>query len=320
MTEDQIFNDDIDPCPDPEILQEYASDQIDDEFVQSIVEAHLQFCPRCGNKVRRLRSGDSPEDFLRAQADLFRRMAAEARRAETDGPLPGTLWRAVPESEEDLYGPLLLVIEVGVGDEGNDVKVVEVSEDIDEAMNTDIIVAPEESGLDFRFMARGGNCFETKRNNLKNYVGGLTEILTLKIIKFCQRTQSLDADIPLSEYGLFKDTQGSRLMLRKGVLSGLFPNGDDDPRLFRERESKDKFAYLKQDSEKDEDGETSEATTSDKVIKLRAPQQSISRIFLQVAAVIIAVVATWLLSQMMSQEATKQLRAQYEKDRQKLER
>ena len=233
MTEEERPNNELDPCPEDELLRDYALNQVDEQLVQSVVEAHLQFCVSCNSKVKRLRSGQSSEDFLKAQADHFRERAAAVRRGLQDGARPGSLWRAVPDlfaEEEPPYAPLLIVLGTDSGPDGRYVRVAEVSEDIEQAIHTDLILNPDESGLSFLCMIRSENIFETGYESLERWVGQLPPMLIRRVLWFCGSPGSLDEKVPLSEYVFLKDSERTTFMQRRKVTSGLLVTSDEDPR------------------------------------------------------------------------------------------
>jgi hypothetical protein len=159
----------------------------------------------------------------------------------SEGPQPGTIWRTVPASNMDLFGPLVFII---TGDGPDSVRVAEVSEDIEHALENDMVLEPRQSGIVFRFMVRAGNVFSMNPDKLTDYAGRLSPSRTEAVIEFCRVGDRFDDNIPLSEYIFFRDSQGSELMHRRGVVSGTLLIGDDDPRLKFLEESKARTAYL----------------------------------------------------------------------------
>ncbi len=319
MSEEKRTNHDIEPCPDEDLWKEFVKNEIQDKSIRSILEAHIQFCASCNMNVKKLRLESLTQDIFSLQVERFKELSTKALSARMDGPKPGTLWRAVPKSEDDIFGPLLLVIESETGDKTETVRVAPISEEISQAIETDIIIEPDESGLSFTFMVRAGNVIETHKKYLKTYVGGLTKSLTLKIVKFCQKTQTFDDDIPLTDYQFLKDAKGNELMKRRGILSGMLVTSNDDPRILLDLKTKDQLDYLVQDSNTPHKTDDTANAQQDHLFRYKTDEISLGRVLLQVAAVMVAVAATWLLSQMIHKQSSEQLIAQHEQNRKKLE-
>jgi hypothetical protein len=174
----------MDPCPDEETLRLYADGKIDDDAVESIVECHLEFCASCRAAVSRLRaSKDNYDVQVKRIAKHLMERQAELDRNRARGPLPGTIWRAMPDDDDHLFGPLLLVLSADT--ERGEIKVAEVSEDLAQAGLSDLILQPQESGLRFVFMVRGSNTRIIPSGQLKVFAGRLNDQLTQDVVKFC---------------------------------------------------------------------------------------------------------------------------------------
>jgi len=133
-------------------------------------------------------------------------------------------------------------------DENNDkrdiVRVAEISEDILQAIETDMILEPKQSGLSFRCMVRTGNIFFTNKNHLKTFAGRLSPSLTTTVVIFCKAQSFFNDNVQLSEYMFVRDRNGNKLMRRRGVTSGMPVTKDDDSRLNFLEESKQRCSYL----------------------------------------------------------------------------
>ena len=134
-------------------------------------------------------------------------------------------------------------------DETGIVRVVEISEDIPQAIETDMILQPTESGLSFRCMVRTGNIFFTDKKNLKTFAGRLSPSLTTTVVRFCKTQYHFNDKVPLSEYVFIRDQEGNELMSRRGVTSGMLVTKDDDSRLNFLEQSKQRCSYLHYDQE-----------------------------------------------------------------------
>ena len=195
------------------------------------------------------------------------------------------MWRTVPESENDPFGPLVLVIDRQEAKEGATLTVAEVSEDIAQAIHTDMVLEPKESGLRFRCMVRTENIFTTSPDRLTLFAGTLSQALMDKVSGFCKDAERFDENIPLSKFVFLKDSQGTELMRRQGITSGMLVTDEDDPRLEFLQLSKERCSYLSGKS-------ATTGKSGSKVITLPFRKPFLKTI-MALAAVLATVVVTW---------------------------
>jgi hypothetical protein len=286
MTQENQDINSLDPCPPEDFLRAYATGSLKDKALQSVILSHLEFCPSCQQKVREFKRAVSPDDdpiAKRAQALRERQLAQQ--RAVAQGPTPGTIWRTVPESEKDPFGPLVLVIDRQEAKDGAALTVAEVSEEIGQAIHTDMVLDPKESGLRFRCMVRTGNIFKVSPDRLTLFAGVLSQALMDKVSGFCKDAERFDENIPLSKFVFLKDSQGTELMRRRGITSGMLVTEEDDPRLEFLQLSKQRCSYLSGKS-------TATSKSGSKVIPLPLRKPFLKTI-MALAAVLATVVVTW---------------------------
>ena len=175
---------DIDPCPDDEVLLEHVRGELRDEAVRNVVTCHLEYCSSCRARFFRFQEDEEGEEaVVKGIVGRLIELQAELKRNQAQGPIPGTLWRAVPETDAELFGPLLLVLS---GDrESAEIQVAEVSEELSEADHTDLILQSEESGLRFVCMVRSSKTFWINPANLKAFAGRLSPPLAQQVVQFC---------------------------------------------------------------------------------------------------------------------------------------
>ncbi len=235
----------LDPCPPEEFLREYAAGTLKDKALHSVILSHLEFCPSCKQQVREFkRSASSDGDAIAKWAQALRERQLAQQRAVAQGPTPGTIWRTVPESEKDPFGPLVLAIGVQEAKDGATLTVAEVSEEIVQAIHTDMVLDPKESGLRFRCMIRAGNTFTTSPDRLTFFAGALSQALMDEVSDFLRDAEHFDENIPLSKFVFLKDSQGTELMHRGGITSGILVTDESDPRLEFLELSKERCSYL----------------------------------------------------------------------------
>jgi len=181
------------------------------------------------------------DDAIKVFAEKLKQQQERLVVERWRGPQPGAIWRTVPESDEELLGPMVIVIQVN---ESGSLSVAEISEDIAQAIHTDMVLEPQASGLRFRFMIRAGNIFEAAAEYLKTFAGQLPSALTNKIIEFSGSAETFDSEIPLSKYKFGHDADGTVLMHRKGITSGMLVTQENDPRLSFLDSSKHRCSYL----------------------------------------------------------------------------
>ncbi len=245
MTEDNPNIDELDPCIPEDYLKDFALGKLRGEPEEAVIEGHVELCTECGAKVRRfLQLKNSPEESIQRQVSILRRRQEALRNQQDIRPRPGTIWRTVPQREVDLFGPLVVVLIPPPDSYGNLLTVAEVSEDIPQAIETDMILDPAQSGLKFRCMVRAGNIFEIDPENLKEFLGELLPRTAEKVQKFCELGEKFDDDLPLSEIVFLLDSQGNELMRRRGVISGVVASGGNAPRLATVEDSKARCASL----------------------------------------------------------------------------
>jgi hypothetical protein len=245
MTEDKSNIGDLDPCIPEDYLKDFAAGTLKGQPEEGAIEAHVELCPKCGAKVRGFAQQKNPSDeSIQKQLASLKKRQEALRNQQYIEPRPGTLWRTVPQREVDLFGPLVIVLIPPTGSYGNLLTVAEVSEDIPQAIETDMILDPRALGLRFRCMVRAGNIFEIDPKNLKEYLGELRPGTAEKVQEFCELGESFDEDVSLSEIVFLLDSQGNELMRRRGIVSGVVASGEDDARLATLEASKARCAYL----------------------------------------------------------------------------
>jgi hypothetical protein len=243
MTYEGSTIEDLDPCPDEDILRLYAEGRAMAPIIGAAIKAHLQFCTACRGRASEFRSPVAGDDKIvqTVARRLKERQDAIRKRAKAIGIAPGSIWRtAGPESPGEFYGPMVLILKNRTGI----VRVAEVSEKIDQALDTDFILSPRESGLSFPCMIRSENIFESDSDFLKTFVVHLPPMLVRRSIWFCNLGASLDENVPLAQYVFFEDAKGTPYMQRRGVMSGMPATSDDDARLAFLKESIRHCEYL----------------------------------------------------------------------------
>lgn len=235
----------LDPCPPEELLRAWTVGKLKDGSLQNVILSHLEFCPFCQQQVREFkRSASSDFDPIAKRAQALRERQLAQQRAVAQGPTPGTIWRTVPELEKHPFGPLVLVIIRQEAKEGVALTVAEISEDIAQAIHTDMVLEPKESGLGFRCMIRAENTFKISPDRLTLFAGCLSQPLMDKASGFCKDAESFDENIPLSKFVFLRDSQGTELMRRRGITSGMLVTDESDPRLEFLELSKERCSYL----------------------------------------------------------------------------
>jgi hypothetical protein len=246
MTEERNSIEDLDPCPDDEVLQFYSEGRKFDPRIVGAVRAHLEFCTACRRKLSELRASSVDHEELvmgfakrlKERQDILGKLAAR-------GNVPGSIWRTRPESQDELFGPMVVILKRLDHSPTGLVRVAEVSEAIDQALDTDLLLSPQESGLSFPFMVRSENAFDTEFGSLKTFVGQLPPMLVRRIIWFYNSSERFDDNVPLSQYVFFKDSKGTTFMQRRHITSGLPATSDDDPRIAQLESERDQFYYLR---------------------------------------------------------------------------
>ena len=104
---------------------------------------------------------------------------------ELFGPAPGSVWITQPDPQSGkLRGPMVLVLRVGSRDV---LPVASVSKGIDYAVEDDLILERNESGLAFPCIVRTGDLFPITEEDLSTCVGQLPDALMKLIHVLCGR-------------------------------------------------------------------------------------------------------------------------------------
>ena len=176
--------------------------------------------------------------------ERFQEQCERLARLQQLGPLPGTIWNSQPEHEEELFGPPVLVFKILETDRGEkQLLVAEVSEDLEQATDSDLVMLPHESGLPFRCIVRAGNKFWITSDCLKDPLGEIQTSIWPLVLQFCSSPEEFDYQISPLDY-FFLDLNGLPVMCRAGVTSGLPFRDENDPRLVLLEESIQKCRYL----------------------------------------------------------------------------
>jgi hypothetical protein len=245
MTDENSDIKDLDPCLPEDYLRAFATGRVTDQGLRAIIEAHVELCAECAAKVRSFqRTKLSPDELLEKQMASLRQRQEAVRRQQAQGPRPGTIWRTLPWTKSDQSGPLVFVLSYTDTAGKKFLTVAEVSEDISQAIETDMLLEPHESGLRFRCMVRAGNIFVMDPKDLEKSAGELPHQLTEKVLEFCRLGERFDDRVPLSQIVFLRDTEGHKLMRRKGIISGIQVTGNDDPRLVTATKSRRLCEYL----------------------------------------------------------------------------
>lgn len=125
----------------------------------------------------------------RCARKLFERNR-ELKRLTTQGPVAGSIWATCPEKEEDLFGPLVLILKTpGSGREP--LWVVEVTQDRKKFEEGDICLSRRTSGLHFRCIIRVSVVFFIEPEKLLTCAGRLSPRLTFSILGGLRRVGSI---------------------------------------------------------------------------------------------------------------------------------
>ena len=278
MSEENNNFTDSDPCPDEQELNSYASGEMASSRFGRIIGSHLEFCPSCRSRVEKIRKTEvAVDEAIKVFAEKLKRQQEKLVVERWRGPQLGAIWRTVPESDEELLGPMVIVIQVN---KSGSISVAEISEEIGQAIHTDMVLEPKESGLRFRCMVRTGNIFKTSPGRLTLFAGTLSQALMEKVSGFCKEAERFDENIPLSKFVFLKDSQGTEFMRRGGITSGMLVTDESDPRLEFLELSRERCSYL---------SGKSDTTGKSKVIPLPLRQGFVGKV-LALAAVIAVVV------------------------------
>ena len=191
------------------------------------------------NRHQRLSCGETQPFVERFRTECERLALLQQR-----GPSPSTIWNARPDSEEDFFGPTLLILKIiDTHEGGNRLLVAEVSDRLDQATETDLLLLPHESGLHFNCILRTSNKFLTTSEWLIDPLGEIQTSLWPLFLKFCLSPEEFDYQISPLDYQ-FPNINGLTMMRRAGITSGLPFTDETDPRLSRLRKSIERCRYL----------------------------------------------------------------------------
>ena len=113
MSEENNNFTDSDPCPDEQELKSYASGEMASTRSGRIIGSHLEFCPSCRSRVEKIRKTEvAVDEAIKVFAEKLKRQQEKLVVERWRGPQPGAIWRTVPESDEELLGPMVIVIKV----------------------------------------------------------------------------------------------------------------------------------------------------------------------------------------------------------------
>jgi hypothetical protein len=196
-----IINNDLDPCLDEQELRAYAAGEDTGVRDRSIVRSHLNICDACRERfVVSTEQPDCLENLVKRSVQVFRDKHEQIRQATKRGPLPGTIWRAQtnPDAQDELIGPLVLVLSSEDTPDGQVLSVVEVSEALDQAMDSDILILPQGSRLPLPAIIRTENAFRMRRERLHSFASELLDALWKNVrVLVAERQQVQHNAIPV---------------------------------------------------------------------------------------------------------------------------
>jgi len=234
-----------DPCPEMFVLQNYAVGRLSDLETRQAVQAHVPSCAICADIVRRLRGNVLPNEGIVNRLETRMKRRWEMRqRLTAQGPEPGTIWRTIPEATGQASGPLVLILSTPGPWPDEVLSVAEISREISQAIEDDIILERGDTDLPFRCMVRTSNRFPASRSFLDGCIGKLPEHWMQIVYQVCDPLQRFDNDTGFNEDEFVCDGYGNPLMRRRGVTSGVPVTDEQDPRLAFLRESMHKRRYL----------------------------------------------------------------------------
>lgn len=237
--------DDNDSCPEISVLQNYATGRLSEPEARQVVQAHIPSCGLCADVVRRLRGNAPPnEGLVQRLAMRTKRRWEMQQRLTAQGPAPGTIWHTVPEAPGQASGPLVLILRKSGPGVEEVLSVAEVSRDISQAIEDDLILERADTDLPFRCMVRTSNRFPTSRAFLAECIGQLPEHWLRIVYQFCDPLHRFDNDTGFNEDEFVCDGYGNTLLRRRGATSGVPVTDEKDPRLAFLRESMHKRRYL----------------------------------------------------------------------------
>lgn len=314
MADNDIIDDELDPCPDDEVLRHYVAGRLKPSWVERAIKSHVALCASCKGRIKEM----DQDEFIKRAAERLLERQAKSLAAQRE-PVSGSVWRTVPENDDELYGPLVVVLEV----EENRVQVAEVSEDIGQALDSDMILDKAKSGLSFRCMVRSGNLFFMKAGKLKGYAGTLPDEIAVRVREFCLHYEEFKNKVKLSQCKFGRDREGVSLMMREGIISGLPPASEDDHRVKFLAESRSRIAYLEDVlSPTEEEVRPREVPTPPSIHISVAKSKPRSRyvLFGSIAAGLLALVVTTAgLRQLLTHEETRVIVAESVREKQEAE-
>ena len=176
---------DLDPCLDEQELRAYASGEDTGVRERSVVRSHLNVCETCRERLEQVTNEpDSLDNLIKRSVKIFRDRQEQMREATKRGPVPGTIWRVKPnpEARDELIGPLVLVLDSDKATEGQLLSVVEVSEAIDQALDSDILLLPQGSLMSFPTIIGTENAFRMGKEWLHSFAGELADSLWKRVL------------------------------------------------------------------------------------------------------------------------------------------
>jgi hypothetical protein len=110
----------------------------------------------------------------------------ELKQLTDEGPVVGSIWSTYPEKEEDLFGPLVLVLETPAA-ERETLLVTEVTQDYMQCKDGDIQLPHQTSGLHFSCIVRVAVVFSIQPQALRKCAGKLSKHETLRVVRQIRR-------------------------------------------------------------------------------------------------------------------------------------
>ena len=140
-------HEDLDPCLDEQEIRAYASGEDTGVRDRTIIRSHLEVCPECrANLESHVEQPNSLTNMAKRSIQRFRDKQEQVRHLAQRGPVPGTIWRAKPNpaEKEDRIGPLVVILDSTETPDGFLLTVAEVSEALDRAIDSDILLNPRD--------------------------------------------------------------------------------------------------------------------------------------------------------------------------------
>ncbi len=190
-------NNDFDPCLDGQELRAYASGSDTGVRDRSVVQSHLNVCDACRRRLDNvMERPDSLPDLVRNSVQIFRAKQNEICQAAQKGPVPGTIWRTKPNPDvkDDLVGALVIVLDSEHTPQGEFLHVAEVSEDLDQSIDSDILLLPQGSGMSLPTMVRPLNTFHMARRWIHSFAAQLPDQLWRQVHKLVREHENVRLD------------------------------------------------------------------------------------------------------------------------------